>query len=235
MVARDGWIPLAGAEPSLPGAHSDLSLDGVRVQPRPLPRRDGGDRSAALRGGGTRWRAGLASVFHHHPADDLGGHYHLGGLPGDQRPQRLRDDLAAHVAGSGQLHPHARNPHGHLDVQGISNRSRGRNRGGDVYAGADSQCGGHAGIEAGESRMNSARHRQVPPGRTLIFAALCGYALWVIFPMIWMAYSSLKSDEAIFREPFTLPAAGQLRFDNYGRAWREAHFGDYFFNSVLVT
>jgi ABC-type glycerol-3-phosphate transport system permease component len=83
--------------------------------------------------------------------------------------------------------------------------------------------------------MNSARHRQIRPGRALIFAGLCGYALWVIFPMIWMAYSSLKPDEAIFREPFTLPATDHLQFDNYGRAWREAHFGDYFFNSVLVT
>ena len=83
--------------------------------------------------------------------------------------------------------------------------------------------------------MNPSRHRQITPSRTLIVAGLCGYALWVIFPMIWMAYSSLKSDEAIFREPFTLPAASQLQFGNYSRAWREAHFGDYFFNSVLVT
>jgi ABC-type glycerol-3-phosphate transport system permease component len=83
--------------------------------------------------------------------------------------------------------------------------------------------------------MNPARHRQIRPGRALISAGLCGYALWVIFPMIWMAYSSLKSDKAIFHEPFALPVAGDLRFDNYSHAWREAHFGDYFFNSMLVT
>jgi N-acetylglucosamine transport system permease protein len=35
--------------------------------------------------------------------------------------------------------------------------------------------------------------------------------------------------------PFALPPLDDLRFDNYARAWREAHFGDYFFNSVLVT
>ena len=83
--------------------------------------------------------------------------------------------------------------------------------------------------------MNPARHRQIPPGRALILAGLCGYALWVIFPMIWMAYSSLKPDEAIFHEPFTLPATDHLQFANYSHAWREAHFGEYFFNSVLVT
>lgn len=69
----------------------------------------------------------------------------------------------------------------------------------------------------------------------LILAVLLGYAAWVVYPMVWMAYSSLKSDAAISHEPFALPAFGDLRFDNYGHAWREAHFGDYFFNSALVT
>jgi ABC-type glycerol-3-phosphate transport system permease component len=69
----------------------------------------------------------------------------------------------------------------------------------------------------------------------VIFAALAGYALWVVYPMIWLAYSSLKPDEAIFRDAFALPALHGLQFDNYARAWREARFSDYFFNSVLVT
>ena len=71
--------------------------------------------------------------------------------------------------------------------------------------------------------------------RGLIFAALIGYALWVVFPMVWMAYSSLKTDQAIFRDAFALPPAGDMQFSNYAHAWREAHFGDYFLNSVLVT
>jgi ABC-type glycerol-3-phosphate transport system permease component len=75
--------------------------------------------------------------------------------------------------------------------------------------------------------------RKLPSG--LIAAVLLGYAVWVIFPMIWVAYSSLKPDAAIFRDTFALPTAGNLRLDNYARAWREARFGDYFFNSILVT
>lgn len=71
--------------------------------------------------------------------------------------------------------------------------------------------------------------------RGLIVAVLLGYGVWVIFPMLWVAYSSLKPDEAIFRDAFALPAAGDLRTENYTNAWREARFGDYFFNSVLVT
>jgi ABC-type glycerol-3-phosphate transport system permease component len=68
-----------------------------------------------------------------------------------------------------------------------------------------------------------------------VFAALLSYAAWVVLPMIWVAWSSLKTDESIFRDAFALPVAGNLRFDNYSRAWRVARLGDYFFNSVLVT
>lgn len=68
-----------------------------------------------------------------------------------------------------------------------------------------------------------------------IVTLLLAYAAWVVFPMVWLAYSSLKPDAAIFRDTFALPQLGDLRFDNYARAWATASFGDYFFNSVLVT
>ncbi|HEX2853289.1 MAG TPA: carbohydrate ABC transporter permease [Opitutaceae bacterium] len=71
--------------------------------------------------------------------------------------------------------------------------------------------------------------------RGLVVAVLLGYGAWVVFPMLWVAYSSLKPDEMIFRDAFALPVAGDLRTENYTHAWREARFGDYFFNSVLVT
>jgi ABC-type glycerol-3-phosphate transport system permease component len=81
----------------------------------------------------------------------------------------------------------------------------------------------------------SANNTRFTLSRGLVFAALASYALWVIYPMVWMVYSSLKTDEAIFRDALALPPLDGLRFDNYARAWREARFGDYFFNSVLVT
>ena len=70
---------------------------------------------------------------------------------------------------------------------------------------------------------------------TLIFTVLLGYAAWVVFPMVWIAYSSLKDDRAIFHDPFALPAPGNLHTENYTSAWRTARFSDYFSNSVLVT
>ena len=71
--------------------------------------------------------------------------------------------------------------------------------------------------------------------RSLIFLVLAGYLLWVVYPMLWVAYSSLKPDDAIFRDAFALPSLDALQWGNYRQAWREAHFGEYFLNSVLVT
>jgi len=82
---------------------------------------------------------------------------------------------------------------------------------------------------------SSGRQRPVRVGRVLLATVLIGYTMWVVFPMIWMAYSSLKPDAEIFRDPFALPAAGHLEWVNYARAWHEAQFGDYLLNSVLVT
>ena len=83
--------------------------------------------------------------------------------------------------------------------------------------------------------MSSAFQKKATLIDRAIFAALIGYALWVVFPMLWVAYSSLKADSAIFRDAFALPPLDDLRFENYTRAWHEARFGDYFINSFLVT
>jgi ABC-type glycerol-3-phosphate transport system permease component len=71
--------------------------------------------------------------------------------------------------------------------------------------------------------------------RWIVFAALVGYAAWVVFPMIWVAYSSLKADSEIFRDTFAPPALDSLHVDNYAQAWTEARLKDYFLNSVIVT
>ncbi len=84
--------------------------------------------------------------------------------------------------------------------------------------------------------MSTASHSAAPRlSRGLVFATLAAYAAWVVFPMLWVAYSSLKADAAIFRDTFAPPAFGQLHTEHYAQAWREARFGDYFFNSVFVT
>lgn len=70
----------------------------------------------------------------------------------------------------------------------------------------------------------------------LAFVGVLGaYALWVIYPMVWVAFSSLKTETQIAADPFALPQPGSMQWVNFRVAWNEARFGDYFLNSLVVT
>jgi N-acetylglucosamine transport system permease protein len=58
------------------------------------------------------------------------------------------------------------------------------------------------------------------------------WALIVVFPMFWVVYSALKTDQEIFFSPWSLPAT--LQWNNFVRAWRDALIGQYFLNTLLV-
>lgn len=55
---------------------------------------------------------------------------------------------------------------------------------------------------------------------------------WV-YPFIWMLSASVKDNSQIFAglNPFT----SVVRLDNYARAWQDAHVGQYFLNTAVVT
>ncbi|MEV4811845.1 carbohydrate ABC transporter permease [Micromonospora avicenniae] len=59
------------------------------------------------------------------------------------------------------------------------------------------------------------------------------WGLLTVLPLLWMFVSSFKSDGEILSDPWGLP--GALRFDNWARAWTEAHIGRYFLNSAIVV
>ena len=71
--------------------------------------------------------------------------------------------------------------------------------------------------------------------RATQFLLLCAYLVVVVYPLLWLLYSSLKTDQAIFQNPFALPAFDALQWVNYARAWTEARISRYFWNSLLVT
>ncbi len=75
------------------------------------------------------------------------------------------------------------------------------------------------------------------PGRILplgmIQVVLLSWAVIVVFPLLWLVYSSLKTDREIFFSPWSLPAA--LQWNNFARAWTKAHIGRYFGNSLTVV
>jgi N-acetylglucosamine transport system permease protein len=69
--------------------------------------------------------------------------------------------------------------------------------------------------------------------RLLLRIYLILFSAVVILPMIWTAYTSLKTNQEFFKDPWALPAVPH--FQNYVTAWDTAKIGTYFVNSVLVT
>jgi N-acetylglucosamine transport system permease protein len=81
------------------------------------------------------------------------------------------------------------------------------------------------------------RRAPTKPGEIIsqgvVYAVLILWSIIVIFPMVWLLYTSFKTDQEIFFSPWTLPAT--LQWDNFVRAWVEAHIGEYFLNSVVIV
>ena len=69
----------------------------------------------------------------------------------------------------------------------------------------------------------------------LVYLVLLGYLVVVVYPMVWLLYTSLKTDKDIFLNPFELPALSNLQWRNFANAWTKGNFGDYFLNSVVMT
>lgn len=92
-----------------------------------------------------------------------------------------------------------------------------------------------AGVRAVTRRAAAARVRGVGGVllRVLMQVCLLAWAVVVVFPLVWLVYSSLKSDQEIFFSPWSLPAT--IRWDNFARAWTKAHIGQYFGNSLIVV
>jgi len=67
---------------------------------------------------------------------------------------------------------------------------------------------------------------------TIIYIFLGFWSLIVIFPMLWVIYSSFKTDKEIFFSPWQPPT--KLILDNFVRAFSKAMIGQYFLNSMIV-
>lgn len=75
-----------------------------------------------------------------------------------------------------------------------------------------------------------------PLGRVpdLLFTlSLIVIAVVFFFPMLWMVFSSFKSNSAIFSTPFALPT--EIDFGRWVEAWQIGHIGQYALNSAIVT
>jgi N-acetylglucosamine transport system permease protein len=59
------------------------------------------------------------------------------------------------------------------------------------------------------------------------------WAIMVVLPLLWAVMTSFKNDKSIFESPWKLP--DRLHFENWSRAWSQAHMSDYFLNTILVV
>ena len=70
-------------------------------------------------------------------------------------------------------------------------------------------------------------------GQWVIRIFLILWSVTVAFPVIWVLYTSLKSNQEFFASPWALPSAPQ--WSNFAEAWKEANFAGYFLNSLLTV
>ncbi|WP_435820997.1 carbohydrate ABC transporter permease [Micromonospora musae] len=91
------------------------------------------------------------------------------------------------------------------------------------------------GAAADERRVPRDRALRGESGAANVFSHgfLLLWGLLTVLPLLWMFISSFKSDVEILADPWGLP--GALRFENWARAWTEAHIGRYFLNSAIVV
>lgn len=67
----------------------------------------------------------------------------------------------------------------------------------------------------------------------LAHAALAFWALLVIAPVLWVLLASFKDNAEIFGNAWSLP--GELRLENWVRAWNGARVGRYLLNTVIIV
>ena len=82
------------------------------------------------------------------------------------------------------------------------------------------------------SRCTTARAAGRALVRVLVWVGLILLVLAVVYPLLWMVFSSFKDNTEVFDNPWGLP--GQLRWENFTQAGN-AGVVRYLTNSVIVT
>ena len=79
------------------------------------------------------------------------------------------------------------------------------------------------------------RARSVPVRAAFIHLALIAYTLVALFPVFLTLVNSLKSRNAIFREPMAFPTPSTFSLIGYETVLKQGDFLGYFQNSLIVT
>lgn len=69
--------------------------------------------------------------------------------------------------------------------------------------------------------------------KIVTYIVLIGFTILTIFPLVWLFYSSFKPKLEILRYGLALPKNPTIQ--NYVRAWKLGHLGEYAINSLIYT
>ncbi|WP_441338492.1 carbohydrate ABC transporter permease [Micromonospora sp. NBS 11-29] len=100
----------------------------------------------------------------------------------------------------------------------------------DLDRAGQAATGGGAPVPPGERHRGGVGSR-IFNGFSHVFLVV--WALMVVYPLVWVVMSALKSDSEVIRKPLSL-IPEKLHFENFGRAWTEGHLGSFFLNTLLV-
>jgi ABC-type glycerol-3-phosphate transport system permease component len=78
--------------------------------------------------------------------------------------------------------------------------------------------------------MEPESHRYIR--KFFLYVSLTAGAILAMLPFLWMTFSSFMTRGETIRRAI-IP--DQIQWDNYVSAWREAHFGHYFENSIIIA
>lgn len=79
------------------------------------------------------------------------------------------------------------------------------------------------------------KHRSVKHHALMLLLRiyLIAFAVAILLPLCWTVYTSVKTNQEFFADPWALPKA--IDFSSYVRGWKSANIGTYFFNSLYIT
>jgi len=69
--------------------------------------------------------------------------------------------------------------------------------------------------------------------KAILYFILTFIAGVMFYPMIWMVYSSMKTNQEIFETPWALPT--DFRWQHFVAAWDSGHLGTYIWNSLFIS
>ena len=81
--------------------------------------------------------------------------------------------------------------------------------------------------------LGRTRRKPVTPGRVLLYVVLTLVSLAWLFPVLWAVYNSFRDYGYTALNGYV--SFGGFTLDNYGRAWEQGNFGQFFINTLIIV